>query len=210
MPEIWLSKFLQGLLLISIIFLVTFILMLIWLCCAQPALYQSAFQTLYFSWLGSQWHSLCVSSIFVWFGGWNHTWNHTLNVKYKNLLVLAKIARVQCISTASCEMAFSVQNCIKTKQSNRMLTKNLESVLWVTLEGPIEYYYEIINEATGIWKNNTKFRYLFSHHERYLCGVVAEQEDTNLLWFVHEMEIVVLMIICTNLNISTPQWLQFV
>ena len=80
----------------------------------------------------------------------------------------------------------------------------------VALEGPIEDYYEIINEAIEIWKNNTKFRYLFSHPKRYLCGIVAfEQEDTILLWFVHEMKIVVLMIIYTNLNPSTPQWLQF-
>jgi hypothetical protein len=110
------------------------------------------------------------------------TWNHTLNVKYENLLVLAEIARVQCISTASCERVFLVQNCIKTKQKNRMLTKNLESVLRVVLEGPIEDYFDIINEAIGIWKNNTKFRYLFSHPERYLCGMISsEQEDTNLL-----------------------------
>jgi hypothetical protein len=110
------------------------------------------------------------------------TWNHTLKVKYENLLVLAEIARVQCISTASCERTFSVQNCIKTKQRNRMLTKNLESVLRVALERPIGDYFDIINEAIGIWRNNTKFRYLFSHPEWYLCGIVSsEQEDTNLL-----------------------------
>ena len=50
------------------------------------------------------------------------TWNHTLKAKYENFLVLAEIARVQCISTASWEKAFSVQNCIKTKQRNKMLT----------------------------------------------------------------------------------------
>ena len=63
------------------------------------------------------------------------TWNHTLKVKYENLFVLAEITRVQCISTANCKRAFSVQNCIKTKQRNRMLTKNLESILRVALEG---------------------------------------------------------------------------
>jgi hypothetical protein len=66
------------------------------------------------------------------------TWNHTLKVKYGNLLVLVEITRVQCISTTSYERAFSVQNCIKIKQRNRMLTKNLESVLRVALEGPIK------------------------------------------------------------------------
>ena len=139
------------------------------------------------------------------------TWNHTLKIKYENLLVLVEIARVQCISTTSCERAFSVQNCIKTKQRNTTLTKKLERVLRVALEGPIEDYYDIINEVIGIWKNNTKFRYLFFRPERYLCGVVAsKQEATNLLRFVHEMEIIVVMIIYTNLNSSTPQWLQFV
>ena len=103
------------------------------------------------------------------------TWNHTLKVKYENLLVLAEIARVQCISTASCERTFSVQYCIKTKQRNRMLTKNLKSVLRVALEGPIEDYFDIINEVIGIWKNNIKFRYLFSHPERYLCGMVSSE-----------------------------------
>ena len=37
-------------------------------------------------------------------------WNPTLQLKYENLLVLAEIARVQCISTATCERAFSIQN----------------------------------------------------------------------------------------------------
>jgi hypothetical protein len=110
------------------------------------------------------------------------TWNYTLKVKYKNLLVVTEIARVQCISTASCERAFSVQNCITTKQRNKMLTKNLESVLRVALVGPIKDYHEIIDEAIELWKNNTKFKYLFSHPERYLCEVGgSEQEDINLL-----------------------------
>ena len=117
------------------------------------------------------------------------TWNHTLKVKYKNLLVLAEIARIQCISTASCKRAFSIQNCIKTKQTNKMLTNNLEIILRVIFKKMlIVDCHEIINEAIGIWKNNTKFRYLFSHLEWYLCGVVGfKQEDNDLLWFVHEM-----------------------
>ena len=44
-----------------------------------------------------------------------------------------------------------------------MLTKNLENVLRVALEGPIDDCHKMINEVIGIWKNNTKFRYLFSH-----------------------------------------------
>ena len=63
-----------------------------------------------------------------------------------------------------------------------MLTKNLESVLRVALVGLIKDYHEIIDKAIEIWKNNTKFKYLFSHPERYLCEVGgSEQEDINLL-----------------------------
>ena len=62
-----------------------------------------------------------------------------------------------------------------------MLTKNLESVLRVTLEGPIEDCYEIINETIVLWKNNTKFRYLFSHPEWYLYEIGGSKQENNLL-----------------------------
>ena len=62
-----------------------------------------------------------------------------------------------------------------------MLTKNLESVLWVALEVANECCHEIINEAIGIWKNNTKFRYLFSHPEWYLYEVGGSKQENNLL-----------------------------
>lgn len=78
------------------------------------------------------------------------TENHTLKIKYENLLVLHEIAKVQCISTVNCERAFSVQNYIKTKQRNKMLTNNLESVLRVVLERPIDDYHEIINKTIRI------------------------------------------------------------
>ena len=53
---------------------------------------------------------------------------------------------------------------------------------------------------------------VFSCPQRYICGVVGhEQEDINLLWFVfHEMEIVLLVVCCTNINHSCPQWFQIV
>ena len=77
-------------------------------------------------------------------------WNHTLKIKYENLLVLDEIARLQCICMASCKRAALVQNYIKTKHINRMLTKNMENVFWVILKGLIEGCHEIINEAIGI------------------------------------------------------------
>ena len=51
------------------------------------------------------------------------TWNPTLQLKYENLLMLAKIARVQCISTSTCERAFFIQNIIKSKFRNKLKMK---------------------------------------------------------------------------------------
>jgi hypothetical protein len=57
------------------------------------------------------------------------TWNHALQAWYPNLFILAKLAHVQCVSTTTCERAFSVQNLIKTKVRNRLGSKNLEAML---------------------------------------------------------------------------------
>ena len=44
--------------------------------------------------------------------------------KIWEFLLLADIARVQCVSTAHCEHASSIQNCIKTKARNKLDTKH--------------------------------------------------------------------------------------
>jgi hypothetical protein len=36
------------------------------------------------------------------------TWNHALQAQYPNLLILVELAYVQCVSTMTCERAFSV------------------------------------------------------------------------------------------------------
>ena len=36
------------------------------------------------------------------------SWNQLLRGNYENLCILADIARVQCVSTAQCERAFSI------------------------------------------------------------------------------------------------------
>jgi hypothetical protein len=46
------------------------------------------------------------------------TWNHALQARYPNLLILAELAHVQCVSTMTCERVFSVL--IKTKVRNRL------------------------------------------------------------------------------------------
>ena len=108
------------------------------------------------------------------------SWNHTLQLKYANLRVLADIARVQCVSTAQCERAFSIQNCIKTKFRNNLQTKNLESVIRVAMEGMRVDRDSILVEAIALWKNSRKFRFLFSHPEKYLSGHVdLEGEDVD-------------------------------
>jgi len=98
------------------------------------------------------------------------TWNEPLQVKYANILLLAEIARCQCVSTATCERAFSIQNVIKTKQRNRLGTKHLDAVLRVALEGPQDDYDYILVEAMELWRNSAQWRYLYSHPEKYLAG----------------------------------------
>jgi hypothetical protein len=97
-------------------------------------------------------------------------WSTSLKLKYPNLLTLAEIARCQCVSTATCERAFSVQNGIKQKFRNRMSTSHLESVMRVNMEGPAKEFEPIIGEAILLWKNARKFRYLFTNPEKYLTG----------------------------------------
>ena len=43
---------------------------------------------------------------------------------YPNMLVLADLARVQCVSTTTCERAFRIQNLIKTREIS------MEVIIW--------------------------------------------------------------------------------
>jgi hypothetical protein len=78
------------------------------------------------------------------FIGWLITWNHALQARYPNLLILAKLAHVQCVSTMICERAFNVHNLIKTKVRNKLGNKNLDAMLRIALEGPDEEVDDII------------------------------------------------------------------
>jgi hypothetical protein len=73
------------------------------------------------------------------------TWNHALQARYPNLLILTELAHVQCVSTTTCERAFSVQKLIKTKVRNRLGNKNLDAMLRIALEGPDEEVDDIID-----------------------------------------------------------------
>ena len=99
------------------------------------------------------------------------TWNEALHTHYPNLLVLARLALVQCVSTTTCERAFSIQNLIKTRVRNRLGSKNLEAMLRVALEGPEDDANAIICDAILLWKNDTKYRFLYSNPETHLNTV---------------------------------------
>jgi hypothetical protein len=77
-----------------------------------------------------------------------------------HLLILAKLAHVQCVSTTTCECVFCVQILIKTKVRNRMGSKNLEAMLRIALEGPVEGVDDIINDDVPLWKNESKHHFL--------------------------------------------------
>jgi hypothetical protein len=86
------------------------------------------------------------------------TWNHALQARYPNLLILAELAHVQCVSTTTCECAFSVQKLIKTKVRIRLGSKNLDAMLRIALEEPNEEVDDIIGDAILLWKD-IKYRF---------------------------------------------------
>jgi hypothetical protein len=96
------------------------------------------------------------------------TWNHALQALYPNLLILAELAHVQSVSTATCECAFSVQKLIKTKVRNRLGSKNLDAMLRIALEGPDEEVDDIIGDAIPLWKKESKYRFLHAYSFSYL------------------------------------------
>jgi hypothetical protein len=87
------------------------------------------------------------------------TWNHALQAQYPNLLILAELAHVQCVSIATCECAFSVHNLIKTKVRNRLGSKNLNAMLRIALEGPDEEVDDIIGDAIPLWKKDRTYHF---------------------------------------------------
>jgi hypothetical protein len=96
------------------------------------------------------------------------TWNHALQARYPNLLILAELAHVQCVSTTTCERAFSVQKLIKTKVRNRLGDKNLDAMLRIALEGLDEEVDNIIGDAIPLWKKDSKYRFLYANPSSYL------------------------------------------
>jgi hypothetical protein len=74
---------------------------------------------------------------------------------------------VRCVSTTTCERAFSVQNLIKTKVRNRLGSKNLNAMMRIALEGPDEEVDDIIGDAIPLWKDNM-YCFLYANPSSYL------------------------------------------
>ena len=108
-------------------------------------------------------------------------WNEPLQKSYANLLHLFEIARCQCISTTTCERAFSIQNVIKIRHRNHLNTKHLESIIKLGLEGPKENFDDILVEAIELGRNLAKWRYLYSNPKKYLSS--QSNERTEILIF---------------------------
>jgi hypothetical protein len=75
------------------------------------------------------------------------TWNHALQAQYPNLLILAELAHVQCVSIVTCEHVFSVHN--------RLGSGNLKAMIRSALEGPDEGVYDIISDSVPLGRMTT-------------------------------------------------------
>jgi hypothetical protein len=96
------------------------------------------------------------------------TWNHAVQARYPNLLILAELAHVQCVSTTTCERSLSVQKSIKTKVRNRLGSKNLDAMLRIALEGSDEEVDDIIGNAIPLWKKDSFYHFLYASPSSYL------------------------------------------
>ena len=93
------------------------------------------------------------------------------------MLIVANIAHVQCVSTAQYKCAFIVQNYIKIKFCDWFQIKNLEFVMRLALEGPSGDATHVLMEAAILWKNFSKFKFLFFKLQKYLVDVFDINED---------------------------------
>jgi hypothetical protein len=61
-----------------------------------------------------------------------------------------------------------------------METENLDSIMYIAIKGPTSGFDDILMDAIVLWKNATKFRFLFTNPEKYLSGATKEVEDLQI------------------------------
>jgi hypothetical protein len=59
---------------------------------------------------------------------------------------------------------------IRRAPTNQSRSPKLESMMLVAIEGPNNDFDDILTSALDLWKDDAKFRYLYSNSERYLSG----------------------------------------
>ena len=110
------------------------------------------------------------------------TWNRALQAQYPNLIILAKLAHVQCVSTTVCECVFSVQNFMETKVRNKLGNKNLEAMLWIALEGLDEGVDDIINDVVAPWKNDSTYHFCMLIPLVWILPNTPNVSDVLFVW----------------------------
>lgn len=94
--------------------------------------------------------------------GSNETWRE----KYPNMLKLAKVALLQCSSTAACERGFSMKNWIKDKLRNSLSTSNVDALMRICIEGPPLDDSMDFSHAIELWKKDTSTsRHIYGYCE---------------------------------------------
>ena len=81
--------------------------------------------------------------------------------------------------------------------------QNLEAILRIAWEGPDENFDNIIEEAIPLWKNGTKYRFLYASHSHYMSSASdIFYSITSVMFSILRMSIgfkVACIVVLTNL-----------
>jgi len=83
---------------------------------------------------------------------------------------LDELGKIQCVSTFTCEWAFSIQIFVKIRVKNKFASKNLKAIIRIALKEANENFDNIIHNASPLWENGIQLRYLYSNPKRYLTS----------------------------------------
>ena len=110
-------------------------------------------------------------------------WNRSLQNQCPNLFVVIDLARIQCVSTFTCKRVFNVQKLIKIWVRNGLRSKNLKTILRIALERLDENFDNIIEEAIFLWKNGTKYQFLYVNSPQYVSSASDASCSVSLTMF---------------------------